>query len=111
MELIPSKIKANREIRNNNFKFYGGLVIITISIIFSAAEAFSLSGAYTTGLVQDWGWAFLFSIIADFIFVDAVFMTVVTIITIKVGAAPDACGLKRDFWLRLFPPAIKDSIE
>jgi len=111
MELIPSKIKANREIRNNNFKYYGGVVIITISIIFSAAEAFSLSGTYSTGLVQDWAWAFLFSIIADFIFVDAVFMTVVTIITIKVGSAPDACGLKRDFWLRLVPPAIKDSIE
>ena len=86
MELIPSKIKANREIRNNNFKYYGGLVIIAISIIFSAAEAFSLSGTYTTGVVQDWGWAFLFSIIADFILVDAIFMSVVTIITIKVGA-------------------------
>ena len=37
MENIPSKIKANREIRNNNLKYYGGLVIITISIIFSSA--------------------------------------------------------------------------
>jgi hypothetical protein len=110
-EKIPSKIKANREIRNNNLKFYGGLLIITISIIFSSAQAFSLSGSYSTGLVQDWGWAFLFSIIADFIVVDGLFMAVVTIITVKVGASPDACGRKRDLWLKMVPPAIKDSIE
>jgi hypothetical protein len=61
--------------------------------------------------VQNWAWAFLFSIIADFIVVDGIFMGVVTIITINVGSAPDACGYKRDFCLKLIPPAVKDSIE
>jgi hypothetical protein len=63
------------------------------------------------GVVQDWGWAFLFAIIADFIVIDALFMSVVTIITIKVGATPDACRRKREMWLKLVPPAIKESIE
>jgi hypothetical protein len=31
-EMLQNKIKANREIRNNNAKFYVGLVIILISI-------------------------------------------------------------------------------
>ena len=53
----------------------------------------------------------MFAIVADFIVVDGLFMAVVTIITVKVGSAPDACGLKRDMWLKLVPPAIKDSIE
>ena len=111
MEQIPSKIKANREIRNNNLKFLGGVLIITVTCIFCGAEAFNLSNTLTTGVVQDWGWAFLFAIIADFIVIDALFMSVVTIITMKVGAAPDACGRKREMWLKLVPPAIKDSIE
>jgi choline-glycine betaine transporter len=51
MELIPSKIKANREIRNNNLRFLGGILIIVIAVIFSSAEAFSLSNKYTTGVV------------------------------------------------------------
>lgn len=51
MEQIPSKIKANREIRNNNLKYLGGILIIAISCIFSGAEAFNLSGSYTTGVV------------------------------------------------------------
>ncbi len=110
-ELIPSKIKANREIRNNNLRFYGGLTIILIAVIFGVSQAFNLSGKYSSALVGDWGWAFLFSIIADFIVVDGLFMSVVTIITMKVGSAPDACGAKRDMWLKFVPPAIKDSIE
>jgi choline-glycine betaine transporter len=37
LEQIPSKIKANREIRNNNLKFLGGLLIITVTCIFCGA--------------------------------------------------------------------------
>jgi hypothetical protein len=121
-EMITNKIKANRAIRTNNAKFYLGLLVIAITIskffiiltdfiVFGAAEGFSLSGKYTITMVDNWGWAFLFAIIADFILIDALFMSVVTIITVKVGATPDACGMKRAFWLSLIPPAIKDSIE
>ena len=31
-EMIKNKIKANREVRNNNAMFYAGLVVILISI-------------------------------------------------------------------------------
>jgi hypothetical protein len=121
-DMIHNKIKANRAIRTNNAKFYVGVLVIAISIsknkhmndyflVFGAAEGFSLSQKYTITMVENWGWAFLFSIIMDFILIDALFMTVVTIITVRVGATPDACGMKRAFWLSLIPPAIKDSIE
>ncbi len=121
-DMIHNKIKANRAIRTNNAKFYVGVLVIGISIsklnfflrlflVFGAAEGFSLSQKYTITMVNNWGWAFLFSIIMDFILIDALFMTVVTIITVRVGATPDACGMKRAFWLSLIPPAIKDSIE
>ena len=123
-DMIHNKIKANRAIRTNNAKFYVGVLIIGISIsklnntqikflfvVFGAAEGFSLSQKYTITMVDHWGWAFLFSIIMDFILIDALFMTVVTIITVRVGSTPDACGINRAFWLSLIPPAIKDSIE
>ena len=62
-------------------------------------------------MVDNWGWAFMFAIVSDFVLIDAIFMGIVTIITVKVGGTPDACGRKRAFWLKLIPPAIKDSIE
>lgn len=31
-EIIANKVKANREIRNNNLRFYIGLVIVAITI-------------------------------------------------------------------------------
>lgn len=70
-----------------------------------------MSGSYTTTVVQYWSWSFLFAIISDFIIIDGFFMSVITVIAIKVGAAPDSCGRRRSFWLNLIPPAIKDSVE
>ena len=122
-EMIANKIQAKNVIRFNLAKFYFGLVIVgaTISnwfllltlstLVFCLAEAFNLSSTYAAGLVGYWSWSFLFSIIADFVIVDGFFMTVVTLIVVNVGATPDACGRNRAMWLKLIPPAIKDSIE
>jgi len=38
-------------------------------------------------------------------------MAVITIIAVKVGAAPDACGNSRNVWLKLVPEAVKESVE
>jgi hypothetical protein len=38
-------------------------------------------------------------------------MVVITIIAVKVGAAPDACGTSRNLWLMFVPEAVKESVE
>ena len=49
--------------------------------------------------------------VSDFVIIEGFYMAVVTLITVNVGVAPDACGANRAFWLKLIPPAIKDSVE
>lgn len=121
-ETIANKVKANREIRNNNLRFYIGLVVIGITdgktyimlrcrVVFGFAEVFALSNAMNTTLVSYWSWAFLFSIVADFVIVDGLFIAITTLITVNVGVAPDTCGRNRACWLRLIPPAIKDAVD
>jgi hypothetical protein len=83
-------------------------------LVYCFAEAFVITGnlADISYLMQTyWAWAFLFSILSDFILIDGIFMALVTAIVLKLGSTPDACGRNRDFWLKLIPPAIKDSLE
>lgn len=120
-EIIANKLKASQVVRSNHVRFLVGCGIVTVSIskgyniitciVFCFAMAFDMSGTYTTIVVGYWSWSYLFAIISDFIIMDGFFMSVVTVIAIKVGVAPDTCGRKRSFWLGLIPPAIKDSVE
>lgn len=79
--------------------------------MYAIGEAFALTNQYSADLGIYWAWAFLFAIIADLVAVDGIFMIFVTTIAMKVGVTPDACGKDRAFWLKMIPPAIKDSIE
>ena len=58
-----------------------------------------------------WGWCTLFAVIGDLFVVDGVFIIAVTLLTMTVGAAPDACGKFRNCWLNCVPEAIKDAAE
>lgn len=66
---------------------------------------------FTPDLINQWGWTFLFSVFSDLIVVDGAFIAIVTILTMTVGAAPDACGRCRNCWLHCVPEAIKDASE
>jgi hypothetical protein len=49
--------------------------------------------------------------IADFIIVEGLIIIFATIITLIVGAAPDACGRCRNCWIGTIPQAVKDNVK
>ena len=49
--------------------------------------------------LEYWGWAFLFSLIGELVFVEGLVLAVQTVITLIVGAAHDSCGKCRNLWL------------
>ena len=73
---------------------------IKIFIVVSLIEVFILSSHFIKNLLTAWGWSFLFAIIGDFVFVEGIALIVQTIMTLIVGAAPDACGKCRNCWLQ-----------
>ena len=102
LEMIENRIKANRQIRANKLRFNFGVGLLTIIIskltyiilyiVACASANFRLSANYSAALVENWKWAFIFSMVSDFVIIEGFYMAVVTLITVNVGVAPDACG-------------------
>ena len=74
-------------------------------------EIIAFSKVFTPTLVLAWGWSTLFAVMSDLVVVDGVFIIIATMMTLTVGAAPDACGKCRNCWLKTVPEAIKDAAE
>jgi hypothetical protein len=112
-------VRAKRTVCLNTFRYYLGLVIVLITIskgfyranfvVICYAQVFAFSGRFTPTLGKSWGWATLFAVISDLMVVDGAFIAVATMLTMTVGAAPDACGKCRNCWLGMVPEAIKDA--
>lgn len=66
-----------------------------VSIILVFVISSTMKKAYLTY----WGWSFLFALVSEFAIVEGLVLAVQTITTLIVGAAPDACGKCRNFWL------------
>ena len=54
-------------------------------------------------------WSFLFAVVSELMIVDGVFIAMVTMLTMTVGAAPDACGKCRNCWLNMVPETVKEA--
>ena len=74
----------------------------------SFAEIFSFAKLFVKVLSSAWSMSTLFAVISDLVVVDGIFIMVVTLITMTVGAAPDACGRIRNLILQIVPEAVKD---
>jgi len=80
-------------------------------IVICFAQVFTFASNYGSATVLSWGWITLFAVLSDLMVVDGVFIMLVTLLTLTVGSAPDACGKCRNCFLNCVPQAIKDAAE
>jgi hypothetical protein len=117
---VYEAVAAKRKVCLNTIRYYLGLMIILITlskriqalkfrVVICFAQIFAFAGRFVPTLSSYWMWSFLFAVISDLMVVDGVFITVATLLTMTVGAAPDACGKCRNLWLSMVPEAIKDA--
>ena len=74
----------------------------------SLVEIFGFAGIFVKVLSSAWTMSTLFAVLSDMVVVDGIFIAIVTMVTMTVGAAPDACGRIRNIILQTVPEAVKD---
>jgi hypothetical protein len=77
-------------------------------LVICFSQIFAFAGRFVPETGSAWMWSFLFGIVSDLMIVDGAFISIATMLTMTVGAAPDACGKCRNCWLSMVPEAIKD---
>lgn len=78
-------------------------------LVISIAQIFAFAGRFTPAISSYWMWSFLFAVVSDLMIVDGVFIAMVTLLAMTVGAAPDACGKCRNCWLSMVPETVKEA--
>ena len=84
---------------------------INTNIVIVYAQVFTYSARFAPNLALAWGWSTLFAVMSDLVVVDGVFITLATLLTMTVGAAPDSCGKCRNCFLNMVPEAIRNAAE
>jgi hypothetical protein len=95
----------------NTCRYYFGLILVFVTVLVSYLNIFNFAGYFTASMSTQWMWASIFAIVADLAVIDGAFIALTTMLTLTVGAAPDACGRFRNCWLNCVPEAIKDAAE
>ena len=95
----------------NTCRYVFGLILVAITILVCFLQVFSYAAYFTTTMSSQWLISFLCAIVSDLVIVDGGFITIATMLTLTVGAAPDSCGRCRNLWLNLVPEAIKEASE
>ena len=70
---------------------------------------FEYASRFAPALDLAWAWSTFFALLAHLVVADGLFIIVATLVTMTVGAAPDACGKFRNCILVMVPEAIKNS--
>ena len=117
---VYEAVRAKRTVCLNQIRYYLGMVIVLItlskcllkdltSVVICIAQIFAFAGRFTPAISSYWMWSFIFAVVSDLMIVDGVFIAMVTMLTMTVGAAPDACGKCRNCCLNMVPETIKDA--
>jgi hypothetical protein len=113
--------RAKRTVCLNTIRYYFGLflVLITISkynlfsypinLVIVFAQVFAFAARFAPALVMAWAWTTIFALLADLVVADGLFIIAATLVTMTVGAAPDACGKFRNCILVMVPEAIRNA--
>ena len=75
------------------------------------AQVFAFASRFAPALVMAWAWSTLFALLADLVVADGLFIIAATLVTMTVGAAPDACGKFRNCILSMVPEAIRNAAQ
>ena len=117
---VYEAVRAKRTVCLNQIRYYLGMVIVLITlskclsnyltyVVICIAQIFAFAGRFTPAISSYWMWSFIFAVVSDLMIVDGVFIAMVTMLTMTVGAAPDACGKCRNCCLNMVPETIKDA--
>lgn len=101
--------RAKRTVCLNTIRYYFGLFLVLITVIIVFAQVFAFAARFAPDLVMAWAWTTLFAFLTDLVVADGLFIIAATLVTMTVGAAPDACGKFRNCILGMVPEAIKNA--